>query len=51
LCHIQTEDGKYNYLAELLADENDLSIKVARFDGSDKSKILQRNEYGFTCLL
>lgn len=44
-------NGKYNYLANLLADENDISIKVVRFDGLDKQKMISRNEYGFKCLL
>ncbi|MBO5528638.1 MAG: putative DNA binding domain-containing protein [Bacilli bacterium] len=44
-------NGKYNMLANLLADENDVSIKVVRFSGKDKTNMLSRNEYGYTCLL
>lgn len=44
-------NGKFNYLANLLADENDISIKVVRFEGLDKQKMISRNEYGFKCLL
>lgn len=44
-------NGKFNYLANLLADENDISIKVVRFNGLDKTKMILRNEYGFKCLL
>ena len=44
-------NGKYNYLANLLADENDISIKVVRFEGEDKVKMVSRNEFGFKCLL
>lgn len=44
-------NGKYNYLANLLADENDISIKVVRFEGTDKVKMISRNEFGFKCLL
>lgn len=43
-------NGKFNYLANLLADENDISIKVVRFEGVDKQKMIVRNEYGFKCL-
>ena len=43
--------GKFNMLAELLADENNTSIKVVRFTGADKTKMLSRNEYGYKCLL
>jgi len=44
-------NGKFNMLAELLADENNESIKVVRFSGRDKTKMLSRNEYGYKCLL
>ncbi len=46
-----TKDGKYNLLAELLSDNNDISIKVVRFKGVDKSEIISRNEFGYKCLL
>lgn len=46
-----TADGKYNLIADLLADENLTSIKIAVFKGKDKSKFLKRNEYGNTCLI
>ena len=49
--NLMTPDGKYNLIADLLADENMDSIKVAIFKGNDKSEYLKRNEYGFTCLL
>ena len=44
-------DGKFNYMAELLADKNDISIKAVTFRGKDKREIIKRNEYGFKCLL
>ena len=31
-----TPDGQYNYIAYLLADENGVSIKVAKDAGTDK---------------
>ena len=43
-------NGRYNMLAQLLADENDISIKVVRFSGRDKTKMISRNEYGYRCL-
>ena len=46
-----TTDGKFNILADILADENMNSIKVAVFKGTDKSVFVKRNEYGFTCLI
>ncbi len=44
-------NGRFNMLAELLADENNVSIKVVRFSGLDKTKMLSRNEYGYKCLI
>ena len=45
------KDNKYNLLANLLADNNDVSIKVATFSGIDKTVLKKRNEYGYKCLL
>lgn len=39
------KDGKFNILAELLADDNMNSIKVSVFKGKDKSVFLKQNEY------
>ena len=44
------KNNQYNLMAELLADKNDISIKVVTFKGTDKSEIIKRNEYGFKCL-
>lgn len=46
-----TKSKKYNYLATLLSDNNDVSIKVIRFKGTDKSEIISRNEFGYKCLI
>jgi ATP-dependent DNA helicase RecG len=48
--HLLTSEGKYNLLAELVADENDVSIKVAKFSGRDKTDLIVRNEFGNKCL-
>jgi len=45
------KDGKYNVNAYLLSDNNDLSLKVVTFDGTDKSVMSRRTEYGGRCLL
>ncbi len=44
-------NNKYNLMAELLADNNNTSIKVVTFAGSDKTVMLKRTEYGGKCLL
>lgn len=49
--HLLTKDGEFNYLAEILADENDIVINVATFSSSDKTKYLKRDEFGGKCLL
>ena len=36
-----TPDGKYNYVAYLLADENGVSIKVAKYLGTDKVDLIE----------
>ncbi|MFA5447342.1 MAG: RNA-binding domain-containing protein [Sphaerochaeta sp.] len=48
---LYTPGGQFNYIAFLMADTNNISVKVARFRGSDKIDIVERNEYGYTCLL
>ena len=48
---LKTNDGKYNLMAELLADTNNISIKVVTFAGTDKSVMTKRTEYGGKCLL
>lgn len=45
------DDGRYNYLAYLLADNNDISIKVATYSGSDAYDLIENEEYGYCCLV
>lgn len=46
-----TEDGGYNYVAYLLADENGNSIKLAKYSGKDRCNLISNNEYGYCSLL
>lgn len=46
-----TQDNKYNYLAYLLADENTISIKVAKYAGDDIDELMENYEYGFCSLI
>lgn len=46
-----TQDNKYNYLAYLLADENAVSIKVAKYAGDDVDELMENYEYGFCSLI
>ena len=44
-------DRKFNLMAYLLSDQNEIKIKVVRFAGLDKSEMSERTEYGAQCLL
>ena len=46
-----TSDGSYNYVAFLLADENNVSIKVAKYLGTDRTDLISNKEYGYCSLL
>lgn len=46
-----TDDGKYNYVAYLLADNNTVSIKVAKYAGNDVDELMENYEYGFCSLI
>lgn len=40
--NLKNRSGKYNLLAGLLADENDVSIQVVRFAGNDRGELIER---------
>lgn len=46
-----TPDGKYNYIAYLLSDENGVSVKVAKYAGKDKVDLIENEEYGYCSLI
>ena len=46
-----TEDGKYNYVAYLLSDNNGVSIKLAKYAGTDKVNLIENEEYGYCSLI
>lgn len=46
-----TPEGKYNYVAYLLADENGVSIKVAKYAGKDKVDLVENEEYGYCSII
>ena len=46
-----TPEGKYNYIAYLLADENGVSIKVAKYAGTTKVDLIENEEYGYCSLI
>ncbi|NLC26774.1 MAG: transcriptional regulator, partial [Fastidiosipila sp.] len=46
-----TADGKYNYNAYLLADNNGLSMKVAKYAGSNKVDLIEIAEFGYCSII
>ena len=46
-----TSEEKYNYNAFLLADENNISIKVVKYLGTDKMDLVKNQEYGYRCII
>ena len=46
-----TEDGAFNYAAYLLSDVNGLSIKVAKYAGTDRVHLAENEEYGYCSLV
>ena len=45
------ESERLNYAAYLLADTNSISIKVAKYAGTDKCDLIENQEYGYCSLL
>lgn len=46
-----TEHSALNYAAYLLADENGVSIKVAKYRGTNRVDLIENNEYGYCSLI
>ena len=46
-----TDTGDLNYAAYLLADDNGISIKVAKYADSTRVHLIESNEYGYCSLL
>ena len=49
--NLLTNDGKYNYNAYLLADENNISIKLVKYLGTNKLELIENHEYGYCCII
>ena len=46
-----TTDGGYNYVAYLLSDTNSMSVKLAKYAGTDRDELIENHEYGYCSLL
>ena len=49
--NLLTDEGKYNYNAYLLADENNISIKLVKYLGTSNMELIENQEYGYCCLI
>ena len=47
----QPDTERLNYVAYLLADTNSVSIKVAKYAGTDKCDLIENEEYGYCSLI
>lgn len=48
---LQTEQGTYNYVGYLMADNNALSVKVAKYKGQNRIHLIENNEYGYCSIV
>ncbi|MDA3860142.1 MAG: putative DNA binding domain-containing protein [Melioribacteraceae bacterium] len=46
-----TEDGNFNYAAYLLADVNGLSIKIAKYSGTNRVNLIENEEFGYCSIV
>ncbi len=49
--NLRNDSGKYNLLAELLSDRNNVPMIFVKFRGDDKASISERSDYGNGCIL
>ena len=48
---LRTNEGSYNYLAELLSDDNSIPFIFAKFKGKTKATFSERSDYGNQCII
>ncbi|WP_300435448.1 Fic family protein [Christiangramia sp.] len=48
---LTTIEGDLNYAAYLLADDNNVSVKVAKYKGDTRVDLVESNEYGYCSLI
>lgn len=49
--NLRNDSGRFNLLAELLSDKNNVPMIFVKFRGKDRSSISERNDYGHNCIL
>ena len=48
---LKLSSGEFNYAAYLLADVNNVSLKIAVYAGTDKVDLIETREYGNRCII
>ncbi len=48
---LMNDDGKFNYVAYLLSDNNSISVQIAKYQGLDSYNLIENEEYGHCCLI
>lgn len=49
--NLYTDDGKYNYNAYLLADNNSISIRLGKYDGINSVNLIENEDFGNCCII
>ncbi len=49
--NLYNDDNKYNYIAYLLADNNNISIQFAKYEGKDVINLIENEDYGHCSLI
>jgi len=49
--NLYTDDNKFNYIAYLVADNNNLSVQFAKYDGNDVYNLIENEDYGFCSIV
>ncbi len=48
---MMNRDGKFNIVAYLMSDQNDVPLQIVKFSGTEKSSMSSRDDLGRCCLL
>ena len=44
-------DGKFNMVAFLFADNNNISVRIGKYSGTDKGELIEREDFNDCCLI
>ena len=48
---LYNSEGKFNYFANLLSDNSNVSFKVAKYSSIDRVDLIENNEYGYCSII